>query len=253
MSMDIDDLEAQMSASVDVGGDLGQGQETALDVALDGKPHELQLRVMRVVSARKLDANDPALDLLNAAGVAADAAAVIETAAREVGEGVGKIQGQILAGAIKAGHSVKGDIAAVIKIGGDAILASINEAAQAGSDKIKEGSKGLIEKLDKAVEVKKKEGVSEFALAASEAATAAAGAASARVISESKVKLRYSLLTMSVIFLLYTGLGAFMGYEYLNLKDRIAPAPMVLNAAGKANCGVIPAPGGGEEKVCQIR
>lgn len=179
------------------------------------------------------------------------AAAVTEAAAREVGDGVGKIQGQILAGAIKAGHSVKGDLAAVIKIGGDAILASINEAATAGSDKVKEGSKDLIEKLDKAVESKKKEGVSEFALAAAEAATAAAGAASQRVISETKVKLRYSLLTMSAIFLVYAGLGGVVGYEFLSLTHRIAPSPIVM-LHGKPLCGEIVLDGQ-DQDVCRIR
>ena len=201
----------------------------------------------------KIGEDDPIFGEKLAAGVAFNSAAAAALAAERVAAGVESIPKTILKGAIQATKSVQGDIAAVLKIGGDAILAAINEAAAAGSDKVKEGSKDLIEKLDQAVEVKKREGVSEFALAASEAATAAAGAASARVISESKVKLRYSLLTMSVIFLIYVGLGAFVGYEYLNLTDRIAPAPMVLNAAGKANCGVIPAPGGGEEKVCQIR
>lgn len=181
------------------------------------------------------------------------AAAVTEAAVREVGEGVSKIQGQILAGALKAGHSVNVDIAAVLKIGGEAILASINEAAKAGSDKVRDGSKDLIAKLDAAVDVKKKEGVSEFALAASEAAVAAAGTASARVISETKVKLRYSLLTMSLIFLIYTGLGVMVEYEFLNLSDRIAPAPLIMKANGAPNCGLIPAAGGGQERVCQVR
>lgn len=201
----------------------------------------------------RIGEDDPFFGEKLAAHVTFSSAAAAALAAARVSEGVNDIPKTILKGALQASGSVRADIKDVLIKGGEAILKSIDEAAQAGSDKVKEGSKDLIEKLDKAVEAKKKEGVSAFALAAGEAAVAAAGAASARVISETKVKLRYSLLTMSAIFLLYTGLGVFIGYEYLNLTDRIAPAPMVLNAAGKANCGVIPAPGGGKERVCQIR
>ena len=188
-----------------------------------------------------------------AAQASGAAAAAADASAREVAAGVADIPKTILKGAMQATKSVQDDIRYVLDQGGLAILKSIDVAAQAGSDKIKAGSADLIEKLDQAVEAKKKEGVSAFALAAGEAAVAAAGAASARVISESKVKLRYSLLAMSLIFLVYTGLGVFIGYEYLNLTDRIAPHALVVKADGKANCGTIPAPGGGDERVCQVR
>jgi hypothetical protein len=262
---DIDDMEAQMSAPNAPGEtpvDLAEQQqraqetETALDVALAGKPHDLQVRIMRVVSKRGLDDNDPSLDLFAAAGIAADAAASVEVAAKEVTAGVGKIQGQIFTGAIKAGESIRKDVVAGIDAkmteGGQAIVAAIGIAAKAGSAAIADGSKDLIEKLDKAVEVKKKEGVSEFALAAAEAAVAAAGAASAAVRSEARVKLRYSALFMALIFIGYAGLGWAANYEYLSLSNQIAPAPLVLNAQGKVNCGLINGKGG-KERVCEIR
>ena len=257
--MDIEDIEAQMKVSAPIlpGGTPGDGdadrQETALDIALEGKPHDLQLRVMRVVSKRGLDNNDPALDLFTAAGIAADAAAATEAAAKEVSAGVGKIQGQIFTGAVKAGDSVRKDMVEVIQKGGDALLEGIKVAAQAGSDKVAEGSKDLIAQLDQAVEAKKQEGVSAFARAAAEAAVSAANTASASVISENKIRLRRSAAWMAAIFLAYAGLGWTANNEYLSLTYQITPAPMVLNPkTGKPNCGKITTADGREE-VCEIR
>ena len=198
----------------------------------------------------RIGEDDPFFGEKLAANVTFSSAAAAALAAVRVSEGVNEIPKTILMGAMQASKSVRGDINDVLKKGGEAILKSIDVAATAGSDKIKEGSKDLIEKLDAAVEVKKKEGVSEFALAAAEAATAAAGASAARVISETKVKLRYSLLTMSLIFLVYAGLGVFGEYEFLNLTHKIAPAPIVM-LHGKPLCGVI-ALDGQNQDVCRI-
>lgn len=254
--MDIEGIEAQMKVSAPIlpGETPGDGaadrQETALDIALEGKPHDLQLRVMRVVSRRGLDGNDPALDLFTAAGITADAAAATEAAAKEVSAGVGKIQGQIFAGAIKAGNSVKGDVVAGIEAkmneGGQAIVAAIGIAADAGATKIRAGSLDLISKLDEAIETKKVEGVDAFAKAAADAASKAAKAASTR-------RFAWSIWGVASLFLVFAGIGWAANSEYLSLTHQITPAPMVINpATGKVNCGKITTANGREE-VCEIR
>ncbi len=245
---DIDDMEAAMGMKATTPNLPGEtpAQETALDVALEGKPHDLQLRVMRVVSRRGLDDNDPALDLFTAAGITADAAAATEAAAKEVSAGVGKIQGQIFAGAVKAGNSVKNDVVAGIEAkmteGGQAIVAAIGIAADAGSVKIKAGSLDLISKLDAAIEAKKGEGVDIFAKAAADAASKAAKAASTR-------RFAWSIWGVASLFLVFAGIGWEANSEYLSLTHQITPAPLVITPAGKPVCGILK----NGERVCQIQ
>ncbi|MBW9248897.1 MAG: hypothetical protein GJU72_07475 [Acidithiobacillus ferriphilus] len=249
---DIDDMEAAMgmkATTLNLPGET-PAQETALDVALERKPHDLQLRVMRVVSRRGLDDNDPALDLFAAAGITADAAAATEAAAKEVAAGVGKIQAQIFAGAVKAGNSVKNDVVAGIEAkmneGGKAVVAAIAIAASAGSTAIAAGSLDLIGKLDAAIEAKKVEGVDAFAKAAADAASKAAQAASTR-------RFAWSIWGVAVLFFVFISLGWAANSEYLSLTHQITPAPLVINpATGKVNCGKITTKTGREE-VCEIR
>lgn len=85
-------------------------ETTALQSVLNDKPHELQLRVMHVVSKRNLDMNDPALDLFNAAGISADAAAAVEAAAREVASGVRGIPEVIQKAVLAGGQDIKGEV-----------------------------------------------------------------------------------------------------------------------------------------------
>ena len=222
--------------------------------ALAGLPPEWRERLINdAAQAGVRHDNDVGWLLVGSVVNSAAAALAANAAAIEISDAIGKIQGQIYAGAVKAGNSVKGDvvagIAATLKAGGDAILASIDVAAQAGSDKVAEGSKNLISKLDAAVEVKKNEGVSAFARAAAEAAVAAANTASATVLSENKVKLRRSALTMALIFIVYAGLGWAANSEYLSLTHQITPAPLVITPAGKPVCGILK----NGERVCQIQ
>jgi len=227
-----------------------------VEQSLPDADHKL---LARWVQRYRLDDDDPifgqyltARVAFSAAVAAGDAAQAAKAAVIEVQEGIGKIQGQILAGAMKAGTSIQKDMTHVIAKGGDALLASIAEAAAVGAKKVEAGSKDLISKLDAAVEVKKAEGVSAFAAAASEAAVAASTAAARQVISETKVKLRRSAIGMSLIFLIYAVIGGGVAVEYLSLTHRIAPHALVMTAGGKPNCGNITI-NGGVQTVCQIR
>ena len=230
------------------------GGASARDVALQGLSPALREQVIADAAEMGIRIEYDLSWLLVGAQVRSWAAAQASgEAAREVAAGVGKIQGQMFAGAVKAGDSVRKDMVEVIQKGGDALLEGIKVAAQAGSDKVAEGSKDLISKLDAAVEAKKAEGVSAFARAAAEAAVSAANTASASVISESKIRLRWSAAWMAAIFLAYSGLGWAANSEYLSLSHQITPAPLVINPkTGKVNCGKITTANGREE-VCEIR
>jgi len=238
------------ASEVDVSG------YSLVEQSLPDADHKL---LARWVQRYKLDDDDPmfgqyltARVAFSSAVAAGDAAQAAKAAAREVEIGVGKIQGQILAGAMKAGNSIQKDLAHVIGKGGDALLAAIAEAAAAGAKRVEEGSRDLVGKLDAAVEAKKAEGVSAFARAASEAAIAASTAAARQVISETKIKLRRSAIGMALIFLIYAVIGGGVAVEYLSLTHRIAPHALVLTASGKPNCGEVTI-GESVQEVCQIR
>jgi len=225
--------------------------------AMAGLPAEWRERLIKDagVAGVRHD-NDVGWLLVGSVVQSAAAAFAAGAAAKEVQEGVGKIQGQIFTGAIKAGESIRKDIVSGIDKkmteGGKAIVAAIGIAAKAGSKAIEAGSKELISKLDAAVEAKKAEGVSAFAAAASEAAVAASTAAARQVISENKIKLRRSALGMAVIFLIYALIGGGIAVEYLLITHRIAPHALVMTASGKPNCGEVTI-GGAVQEVCQIR
>ena len=225
--------------------------------ALAGLPAEWRERLIRDAGAAGVrHDNDVGWLLVGSVVQSAAAAFAAGAAAKEVQEGVGKIQGQIFTGAIKAGESIRKDLVAGIEAkvteGGQAIVAAIGIASKAGATAIEAGSKDLISKLDAAVEVKKNEGVQAFAAAASEAAVAASTAAARQVISETKIKLRRSAWGMALIFLVYAGIGGGVAVEYLSLTHRIAPHAFVMTASGKPNCGNITI-NGGVQTVCQIR
>jgi len=225
--------------------------------ALAGLPAEWRERLIKDAGAAGVrHDNDVGWLLVGSVVQSAAAAFAASAAAKEVQEGVGKIQGQIFTGAVKAGDSIKKDIVAGIEAkmteGGKAIVAAIGIASKAGATAIEAGSKELIGKLDAAVEAKKAEGVSAFARAASEAAIAASNAAARQVISETKIKLRRSAFTMALIFLIYAGIGGGVAVEYLSLTHRIAPHALVMAASGKPNCGNVVI-GDSEQEVCQIR
>lgn len=227
-----------------------QGLSPALREQVIADAAEMGIRIEYDLSWLLVGAQVRSWAAAQASGEAAQAAG---ESAREVAQGVADIPKTILKGALQASNSVRSDIKDVIDKSGLALLESIKVAAQAGSEKIEAGSSDLIAKLDAAVEVKKNEGVSAFARAAAEAATAAAGAASALILSETKVKLRYSTLTMALIFIVYAGLGWAANSEYLSLSHQITPASLVINpATGKVNCGKITTKTGREE-VCEIR
>ena len=226
-----------------------QGLSPALREQVIADAAEMGIRIEHDLSWLLVGAQIRAWAAAQASGDAAQAA---KAAVMEVQEGVGKIQGQILAGAMKAGTSIQKDMAHTIVKGGEALLAGIAEAAAAGAKKVEDGSKDLIGKLDAAVESKKAEGVQAFAAAASEAAVAASTAAARQVISENKIKLRRSAWGMALIFLIYAGIGGGVAMEYLSLTHRIAPHPLVMTPSGKPNCGNVTI-NGGEQEVCQIR
>jgi hypothetical protein len=250
-SDDLDSLEAQMQSAGGIPpAGHGSASASALDLALENRPHDLQVKIMRVVSARGLDENDPALDLFNAASISADSAAVISEAAREVREGVGKIQSQIFSGALKAGESIRVDLAKALddKLaeGGTAIVRAIDGAGDRGAAKIQQGAADLLAKIDRGIEAKKQEGINAFARAAAEAAQEAARAAASR-------RFALSSSVIAVILIAATAAGGFASYEFLRLTNRLAPSPLVLNDRGQPICGDISlATGEKPVRVCEV-
>ncbi|OCB03910.1 hypothetical protein BBC27_05810 [Acidithiobacillus ferrivorans] len=246
---DIDDLENMMvNGSASGATPKVAASVSGLDVALEGKPHDLQTRILKIVAGRNLDQNDPAVDLFAAAGISADAAAATGAAALEVKESVGKIQSQIFNGAIKAGAEISGQMSQAIEAklteGGQALVAAITIAADAGSAKIKAGALDLTLKLDQAIEMKKAEGVDAFAKAAATAAGKAALAGATK-------RFMWSVTGVAINLLIFAGIGALIDHEYLSLTHRIAPSPIV-QFNGKNLCGVVKL-GGVRQEMCRIQ
>ncbi|MEB8536828.1 hypothetical protein [Acidithiobacillus ferriphilus] len=256
---DLDKMEKQMDVAnaisdVVVAQEPPQGgsmTDTAKEWALKDMPQSWRERIIADAADFGIKTDGDAAWLLVGAYVRAWAGAGASgAAAKEVADSVGKIQAQIFAGAVKAGNSVKNDVVAGIEAkmneGGQAIVAAIGIAADAGSVKIKAGSLDLISKLDAAIEAKKVEGVDAFAKAASDAATKAAKAASAR-------RFMWSVWGVSFLFFTFATLGWAANSEYLSLSHQLTPAPLVINPkTGKVNCGKITV-ASGKEEVCEIR
>lgn len=170
----------------------------------------------------------PAAMLAGARLAGGDVAGEIKLAAKDVG-------GQILqAGNLAAGGMAK-DLITIKKV--------INDSAVLGADKIKGAADGLVDKLDAAVDQKVAEGVATFASEAAKAAGKAAKAAGAS-------RFAWSATGVAFLMIFFAGIGGFIEHEYLSLTNRIAPAPFVLNAAGKIDCGKDAALGG---EICEIR
>ena len=221
--------------------------DTAKEWALKDMPQSWRERIIADAADFGIRADGDTAWLLIGSYIRAWAgAAASGGAAKEVADSVGKIQGQIFAGAVKAGNSVKTDVVAGIEAkmteGGQAIVAAIGIAADAGSVKIKAGSLDLISKLDAAIEAKKGEGVDIFAKAAADAASKAAKAASTR-------RFAWSIWGVASLFFVFAGIGWAANSEYLSLTHQITPAPLVITPAGKPECGILK----NGERVCQIQ
>lgn len=170
----------------------------------------------------------PAAMLDGARLAGGDVAGEIKQAAKDVG-------GTILqAGNLAAGGMAK-DLITIKKV--------INDSAVLGADKIKSAADGLVGKLDAAVDKKVDEGVATFASEASKAAGKAARAAAAS-------RFAWSAGGVAFLMIVFAGAGGVIEHEYLSLTHQIAPAPFVLTASGKINCGKDPALGG---EICEIR
>lgn len=244
---------------------IPSARASALDIALLKKTSEEQVQILRAAVARGLDEDDPVIDIYNAATSAARSAHSTAAAALAVSDtlmqGLDRLPAQMLDGAKLAGGDVAGEIKTAAKDVAGAILQAgnlaaggmakdlihvkkvINDAAVIGADKIKGAADGLVGKLDEAVDKKVDEGVATFA---SEAAKAAGKAAKAAAAS----RFVWSAAGVSFLVIFFAGIGGFIDHEYLSFTHRIAPAPFVLTATGKIDCGKDPALGG---EICEIR
>lgn len=202
---------------------------TGQDVLLDGKPHELQVKLLRAISARKLDQNDPVLEVYNCTGMAAEAAVAAGDAARAVQDGVQRISDQIFDGAVRASNEVKGglvqggkifaeaftkaaaDRQAALLAAVDAQQSSILAAATVGADKIKLAAVSLTSSLDAAVKAKTDEGVADFAKAAAAAGKAAAESALWAQMARSAI-----VSVLSFCFACAVGAGGLWGWLLIN-------------------------------------
>lgn len=245
---------------------IPSARASALDIALLKKTSEEQVQILRAAVARGLDEDDPVIDIYNAATSAARSAHSTAAAALAVSDtlmqGLDRLPAQMLDGAKLAGGDVAGEIKTAAKDVAGAILQAgnlaaggmakdlihvkkvINDAAVIGADKIKGAADGLVGKLDEAVDKKVDEGVATFASEAAKAAGKAAKAAGAS-------RFAWSAAGVSFLVIFFAVVGGFIDHEYLSLTHRIAPAPFVLTASGKINCGKDAALGTGE--ICEIR
>lgn len=157
------------------------------------------------------------MECAQAAALACDATGKISL---EVKAGIAKIPDQIFNGATRASDEVKGGLVAGAKLFVEAFAAAANTrqaallaAADTGSDKIRDAAKTLTSSLDKAIEAKKGEGISEFAKAASNASLNAAKSAS-------YASFRLSAAILALVMVLGGVGGAGGEYAYLQLTHQ---------------------------------
>lgn len=207
---------------------------TAQDTLLEGKPHELQVKIMKAMSARKLDQDDPILEVYNCTGMAAEAATAAGQAAKAVQAGVASIHDHIYQGAAKAGDEIKSNLIHGIRAQGvevgQALKMLIDSAANKGAADLKSAAGELDIKLgkipaevQKSLDDYKKNGVAEFAKAAQVAGQAAAQASLVAQISRSAM-----VSVVAFLFAVMVGAGGLWGW--LLLTHQVMPAGVVAMA-----------------------
>ena len=211
---------------------------TAEDTLLEGKPHDLQVKIMKAIAKRGLDPNDPVLEIYHCTGMAAEAASAAGAAAQAVRAGVATIPDQIFQGSGRAADEVKAALvqggalfaqaftkaandrqAALVTLAADQ-QKSILDAASLGAEKIKTAAGTLTASLDKAVEVKKDQGVADFAKAAALAGERAAKGSMAAQMSRSAMLSIMAFLVAALI-----GAGGLWGW--LLITHRVMPTGVV--------------------------
>ena len=80
---------------------------TAQDALLEDKPHDLQIKILRTVTQRQLDKNDPILEVYNCTAMAAEAANAAGAAAQQVHADIKNIPDKILSGAVRRERRLK--------------------------------------------------------------------------------------------------------------------------------------------------
>ena len=229
MTIGLDDLNNDMQSEAGA-----TPPATAEDVLLDGKPHELQVKIMRAVAQRKLDQNDPILEVYNCTGMAAEAARAAGAAAQAVQDGVAGISDRVFQGAIKAGDEIKGNLIKGIRDQGvevgQALKLLIDSAAGKGATSLKSAVSDLDIKLGKipsevqeSLDAYKKNGVAEFALSAQRAGLQAARSAMLAQLSRSAM-----VSVMAFIFAVMIGAGGLWGW--LLITHRVMPQGVVAMA-----------------------
>ncbi|PKY11379.1 hypothetical protein B1757_04740 [Acidithiobacillus marinus] len=224
---------------------------TAEDLLIDGKPSALQVKILRAISARKLDDNDPVLDVYNCTGMASEAAEAAGKAAKSVHEALPQIPHQIYQGATKAGKDISQVLRKAVyeetEQSGNTLKTIIEQSSNSGAEAIRSASDGLIGRLDRAIEQKKEEGVDQFAQAA---ATAAIQSVKSEVMQQ--MLLSFSGFTFLAALILAAGAG--ICWEYLHLSHLIAPSPILVTADSKPICGWAIVKGdSGHQYICAIQ
>lgn len=188
-------------------------------------------------------------DSLECTRATAKMAAAVGASANEVNTGVEKIQSQIFQGAVKAGNEIKSalgkEIDQRLTTAGTDLVSAINTAADLGSQKIEDGAKDLIDRLDHAIDERKQEGVNEFSKAASKAALRAARAASTG-------EFLWSMSGIAMLLTIFSALGAGAEYMYLNLRAEVTPKPMLVRPSGVPACDMITL-NDKQREVCEIQ
>jgi len=237
MATGLDDLNDDMEEGATppvVATPPAPGGKSGYDLVADLLPMEKHKVFGAWCMRYKIDEDDPIFGEKLAADFTFESAAAAAKAAVQVSQGVNAIPEQIFSGAVKASDEVKGGLVAGGKLFAEAFTkaaadrqaaliaavdaqqSSILSAATVGAEKIKTAAGTLTASLDKAVEAKKTEGVSEFAKAAATAANAAAQASLLAQISRSAVA-----SVLAFIFACMVGAGGLWGY--LLLTHRVTP------------------------------
>ena len=199
---------------------------TALDMALKGKPHDLQARILRLVADRGMDKDDPVLDLFVAAETVKDAATTIEKA---LNDGVAQVR-ESLAEGQHSPHIVE-EIAA---------LRGVIEASRAESGRLLGEFERQGDHLLKMLKLTSDRIFLNEMHERKERIEAIVREVGERLDRPSRSYFGFVLvLCVACLFA-----GGWFEYETLKVHHWIAPHPIAVLPSGKPDC--IPAQGGQE-------
>ena len=211
---------------------------TAQDALLEDKPHDLQIKILRTVSQRQLDQNDPILEAYNCTAMAAEAANAAGAAAQQVHADIKSIPDKILSGAVQAGEEIKGVLGREIEDKGieigRALVETVSAAADGAGGAIKQATSALNiaagqfkEDLESTKDKAARDGIELFERLAIKAVS--------RGVSKSRIEwMIYG--TIAAAFLLTGGAGS--GFWYM-VSTHHYTANAIQQINGKSDCNWI--------------